>query len=119
MELKKRLADELVAQFQDADSARSARDHFERTVQRRELPEDIPIYEISEVLDGKRVSDLLVSAGLAESSSAAKRLIDQGAVKKDGQPLTANEQVTTIVDSSIVQVGRRRMVRATRPPKLG
>ena len=119
MELKKRLADELVAQFHDADAARSARDHFERTVQRKELPDDIPLYEISEALDGKRVSDLLVSAGLADSSSAAKRLIDQGAVKKDGQPLTANESVTTIADSSIVQVGRRRMVRATRPPKAG
>lgn len=117
MELKKRLADELVAQFHDPEAARGARDHFERTVQRKELPEDIPIYEISEALDGKRLSDLMVDAGLAESSSAAKRLIDQGAVKKDGNPLTANEAVTTIADSSIVQVGRRRMVRATRPPK--
>ena len=80
-----------MAQFHNDDAARSARNHFERTVQRRELPEDISIYEISEALDKKRVSDLLVSAGMAESSSAAKRLIDQGAVKKDGQPLTANE----------------------------
>jgi tyrosyl-tRNA synthetase len=117
MELKKRLADELVAQFHDADSARGAREHFERTVQRRELPDDIPIYEIPEALADKRISDLIVDAGLAESSSAAKRLIDQGAVKKDGTPLTANEAVSTIMDSSIVQVGRRRMVRATRPPK--
>lgn len=119
MELKKRLADELVAQFHDPLAARGARDHFERTVQRRELPDDIPNYEISEALDGKRVSDLLVSAAMAESSSAAKRLIDQGAVKKDGQPLTANEPVMTIADSSVIQVGRRRMIRATRPPKAG
>jgi tyrosyl-tRNA synthetase len=117
MELKKRLADELVAQFHDADAAHSARDHFERTVQRKEMPDDIPIYEIPEALADKRISDLMVDAGMAESSSAAKRLINQGAVKRDGQPLTANDAVTTIADSSIVQVGRRRMVRATRPPK--
>ena len=117
MELKKRLADELVAQFHDADSARGAREHFERTVQRRELPDDIPIYEIPEALADKRISDLIVDAGLAESSSAAKRLIDQGGVKKDGIAITANEPISTITDSSIVQVGRRRMVRATRPQK--
>ena len=117
MELKKRLADELVAQFHDADAAHSARDHFERTVQRKELPDDIPTYEIPEALADKRISDLMVDAGMAESSSAAKRLIGQGAVKKDGLPITANDAVTTIADSSIVQVGRRRMVRATRPPK--
>ena len=117
MELKKRLADELVPQFHDADSARGAREHFERTVQRRELPDDIPIYEIPEALADKRISDLIVDAGLAESSSAAKRLIDQGGVKKDGIAITANEPISTITDSSIVQVGRRRMVRATRPQK--
>lgn len=117
MELKKRLADELVAQFHDADAAHNARDHFERTVQRKELPDDIPIYEISETMEGKRISDLIVDAGMAESSSAAKRLITQGAVKKDGVAVATNEAVTTITDSSIVQVGRRRMIRATRVPK--
>jgi tyrosyl-tRNA synthetase len=117
MELKKRLADELVAQFHDADAAHSARDHFERTVQRKELPDDIPIYEISKTMAGRRISDLIVDAGMAESSSAAKRLITQGAVKKNGVAVATNEAVTTIADSSIVQVGRRRMIRAVRPPK--
>ena len=41
MELKKRLAREIVAQFHDADAAREAEAYFERTVQQRELPEDI------------------------------------------------------------------------------
>ena len=42
MELKKRLAGELVGQFHDPDASREARRYFERTVQSGESPEDIP-----------------------------------------------------------------------------
>ena len=48
MELKKRLARELVTQFQDASSARHAQEHFERTVQGRETPEaieEVPLWK--------------------------------------------------------------------------
>src|SRR5579871_5864193 len=61
MEEKKRLAQEIVARYNGETEARAAREYFERTVQRRELPTDA-INEI-DAGDCKRVTELLVKAG--------------------------------------------------------
>ena len=111
MELKKRLARELVTQFHDADAGRDAERHFERTVQRRELPDDVPTYSLPSGLSDMRISDIILSAGLAESSSEARRLIDQGAVRVNEQPLSSNESATTLSSGDILRVGRRRIVK--------
>ena len=81
MELKKRLAGELVGQFHDSDAALEARQYFERTVQSGESPEDIPRLRAAGAVrpGGKRLSRVLVDAELASSASEARRLISQGA----------------------------------------
>ena len=68
MELKKRLARELVTQFHGVEAAHDAQNYFERTVQRRETPEDIATYELPPPMElmGKRLSHILVAAKLAE-----------------------------------------------------
>ncbi|CAI8053927.1 Tyrosine--tRNA ligase [Geodia barretti] len=112
MELKKRLARELVAQFHDANAAREAEGHFERTVQGRELPEDIAEFALppSEELADMRLSRLLVDAGLANSAGEARRLIDQGAVQIDGERV--NEDSTSgVAAGCVLRAGRRRFVR--------
>ncbi len=111
MDLKKRLAREIVAQFHDHAAAREAESHFERTVQRREMPDDAPTYKIPADLDGKRVSDIIVAAGLASGSTEARRLIDQGAVRLDDQRLTENGPAASIKAGGALRVGRRRIVR--------
>jgi tyrosyl-tRNA synthetase len=113
MELKKRLARELVTQFHDADAARSAEQHFERTVQRGETPDDVPVFELptGSELDSKRLSEILVNAGLASSSAEAKRLIDQGGVRIDDDPVPTNVAASTLQAGSVLRAGRRRFVR--------
>ena len=58
---------------------------------------------------------LLVELGLAESRSAARRLIEQGGVRKDGQPWTQiRERVTAPVEAligSVWQTGRRHFAK--------
>jgi tyrosyl-tRNA synthetase len=112
MELKKRLAYELVAQFHDAEAARASQSFFERTVQDRERPDTIPTFRLPPASDlkGKRLSDIIVQAELAPSSAQAKRLIDQGGVRLDDRQITANVGADTLQDG-VLQVGRRRMVR--------
>ncbi len=111
MDLKKRLAHNLVAQFHDADEAREARGFFERTVQGGEAPDDIPTLAIkAEDVGAKRVSDLILDAGLARSSGEARRLIDQGAVRLDDQPLSENVGASEL-SSGVLRVGRRRYLR--------
>ena len=112
MELKKRLAYELVAQFHDAVAARASKSFFERTVQDRERPDTIPTFRLPPAgeLKGKRLSDIIVQAELAPSSTQAKRVIDQGGVRLDDVQITENVGAETLHDG-VLQVGRRRMVR--------
>jgi tyrosyl-tRNA synthetase len=113
MDLKKRLAGELVRQFHDADAARAAQEYFERTVQGGESPDDIPSYELrpASELAGKRLSHILVEAELASSTSEARRLINQGAVQVDGEKVTSDSSARDLASGSVLRAGRRRMVR--------
>ena len=112
MELKKRLARELVAQFHDAGAALEAERNFERTVQGGGLPEDIAEYALpdAEVLEDMRLSRLLVDAGLASSAGEARRLINQGAVQIDGERVT-EDSAAGVAGGSVLRAGRRRYVR--------
>ena len=112
MELKKRLAYELVAQFHDADAARASESFFVQTVQDRERPDTIPIFRLppASKLKGKRLSDIILQAELAPSSTQARRLINQGGVRLDDRQITENVGAETLHDG-VLQVGRRRMVR--------
>ena len=117
MDLKKRLAGELVEQFHDADAARAAREYFERTVQGGDSPDDIESYELPppSELAGKRLSRILVDADLASSASEARRLISQGAVQLDGEKVTADSSASELEPGTVLRAGRRRMVRLVGP----
>jgi tyrosyl-tRNA synthetase len=101
MEIKNRLASEIVAQFHSSSAATQGRDAFERQFQRREAPSDMPEYALAEPLV---IIDLLVAAGLASSKSDARRLIDGGGVKLDNERISSFNQV--IAAPGIIQKGR-------------
>ena len=122
MEFKKRLAREIVAQFHDDQAALDAERTFERTVQRRELPENIPVtFNISvskakgaagsPPIEAMRLSDVILEAGLASSSAEARRLINQGAVRVNDERVDRNKPASSLEAGDIVRVGRRRFVR--------
>ena len=112
MELKKRVAGILVADFHDPESAALARSFFERTIQGRELPDDIQTYPIPRGPDstGVRLSHIIFDAGLATSAGEARRLIDQGAVRIDEEPVRLNMEASTL-QAGVLRVGRRRYLR--------
>ena len=113
MELKKRLARELVTQFHDLEAAASAQSYFERTVQERETPADIATYNLPPQSEGKRMrlSRVLVEANLAASSSEARRLIDQGAVRVNERKIESDHAGVDLRPGDIITVGRRRWVK--------
>ena len=83
MEVKKSLAEELVARFHGAAAAQSARDYFEARYQRKSLPSDIK--KRFTAAEPTWICRLLVDLNFAKSGSEARRLIAQGAVRVDGQ----------------------------------
>ncbi|HAN04830.1 MAG: tyrosine--tRNA ligase [Elusimicrobia bacterium GWA2_64_40] len=103
MEAKKRLAGLITARFHDAEQAAAARQHFEQVFSRKELPEDMPVYRAEKA--GK-LSYLLVAAGLAKGMNEARRLIDQGAVRLDGEKVP--EDIVFEPRACVLQVGRRQ-----------
>ena len=110
MVLKKRLAREIVEQFHDPKAAHDAEVEFEKVVQKKEMPEEIPKARIS-VGAGTvhQTSGLIVVTGLAKSNSEAKRLLAQGAIEIDGKRVTSEKVI--IKDGSIIKVGKRRYVK--------
>jgi tyrosyl-tRNA synthetase len=115
LEEKKRLAAEIVARYHGAEAAAGARDFFERTVQRKEIPTDeIPEIDLGECT---RVAEVLVKAGFAESRRAAERLIAGSAVKIDGDVVRDSNQRWTAGNSAVLSVGTRRFVRVRSSPR--
>jgi tyrosyl-tRNA synthetase len=109
MEEKKRLAAEIVARYHGTEAAAAAREFFERTVQRKEIPtEDLDQIELG---DCKRVSEVLVKAGFAQSRREAERLIAGNAVKVDGEPVRDQNQQWTAHGVAVLSVGSRRFIR--------
>ncbi len=140
MELKKRLASEMVTQLYDKQAASEAEANFERVHQKGEIPEEMPQVKITEELlqrikarslkekgfvvstreVGKPETEewevsvplLLYEIGLAKSRSEAKRLIKQEAVRIDNKTIYEDyEEHGTIKVGSIINVGKRRFVK--------
>lgn len=112
MELKKRLAGEITGFFHDAAAATAAQERFERVVQRRALPEDLPVVALA-TLTGPRWSNALAAAGLVASVGEGKRMISQGAVElypPEGEAyrLSGDDAYTPPAPGTAVKVGRRR-----------
>jgi tyrosyl-tRNA synthetase len=113
MTLKKRLAREIIAQLYDQKAAAEAEGHFEKTVQRKEAPAEIPEYHATFPkglnVTGIEIPHVLVEKKLVSSRSEAFRLIKQGAVKVDGEKIT--DYVVPVRNGSIIQAGKRRFVK--------
>jgi len=110
MELKKRLAKEIIVQLYDDEAANTAEAHFRKVIQKKELPDDIPEYEFprmeNTIYDLKYI---LVETGMAKSRSEADRLIAQGAVSIDGKKIASN--IATVKSGSIIKVGKRHFAK--------
>ena len=133
---KKRLAWDITNQFHDAASADAAQAHFERVVQGRNLPDDIPKISLRGSLGGGtptvsatgsisydvRVDNLVVGAlregGIQTSNAEVRRLISQGGVELlrqsgETQRLDDSRSLVAVSQEDVLRVGRRRYFRLT------
>jgi tyrosyl-tRNA synthetase len=109
---KRRMAREVVTLYHGADAAREAEERFDAVFKRGELPGDVPETPLPEG-DPIHLPAVLVTAGLAVSSSAARRDIDAGAVRVDGAQVRAGEYdlPRDNLVGRVLAVGKRRMTR--------
>jgi tyrosyl-tRNA synthetase len=111
LEAKLALARFVVARSHGVEAAQRAEEHFTRVVREGQAPEDVP--EVRVAADGESVHlpSLLVEHLGVPSTSEARRLIAQGGVKVDGEPVSELDVEATRLDGSLVQAGKRRFAR--------
>jgi tyrosyl-tRNA synthetase len=108
---KRELARRLVERFWDADAAAAAEQRFDQVHVRHEAPDDMPTIELPG--DGTVHLPALIADSFETSTSEARRLIGQGAVKLDGETLPAErlDVPATELAGRVLQVGKRRFAR--------
>ncbi len=102
---KAALARRLVHRLHGEEAAASAEGDFETRFRRREVPEDVPERSITDLED---LPGALVESGLARSRGDARRLIEQGGVRVNGQKIGLDWKLR---DGDVVQAGKRNFVR--------
>jgi tyrosyl-tRNA synthetase len=113
-EAKRHLARGLVERFHGDDAAAGAEARFDQVHVRREVPEDIPEVLLEDVAggDGGAVHLPALMAGAFDlSSSEARRLIQQGGVRLDGEVVDRLDVPAPELLGKVLQVGRRRFLR--------
>jgi len=107
--IKVNLAKLIISDFHSAADAKGAEDDFNRRFVQKEVPNDI---EVKSVAAGVyKLAELLADTGLAASKGEARRLIEQGGVKINGEKATASN-ADIIIDTKgvLVQVGKRKFL---------
>ncbi|MGC2759731.1 MAG: tyrosine--tRNA ligase [Candidatus Binatus sp.] len=108
MEAKKRLARAIVAEYHGARAANRAEQYFESKFQRREIPASAQVYRIAEDL---WICELMKQLQFTPSTSEARRLVSQGAVRVDGRTITDVNFRFVPGEHKVLEVGKRRVAR--------
>jgi tyrosyl-tRNA synthetase len=111
MEWKLELARRITARWQGDEGARAGEEHFTRVVRRHEAPDEVPEVTLPEG-DPVHLPAVIVSLGVG-STSEARRLIQQGAVKLNGAPVAAIDVPRDELAGALLQAGKRRFARLT------
>ena len=111
---KRAVARGVVALYHGREAAARAEEAFDRQFRRKEAPEDVPDADIpGDAIDGPEVylPRVLAELGLAKSGSEARRLIAQGGVRVNGEPVSGENVALEDLEGALLQVGKRRFVR--------
>jgi tyrosyl-tRNA synthetase len=110
MRAKLALARGIVERHHGPEAADRAEEHFTRVVRERETPEDAPEAPLP-AGDPLHLPAVLVEALGLSSTSEARRLLEQGAVRVDGEVVQDLDVPRERLAGAVVQAGRRRFAR--------
>ncbi len=120
-EAKRELARRIVDRFHGEGAGAAAEEHFNRVFVERSAPEEMPEVDLGEyVVEANGLVHLprLIAGAFGLSSSEGRRLIQQGGVKLDGEPVPAEplDLEADSLDGHVLQVGKRRFCRLRATP---
>lgn len=108
--VKVELAKLIIKDFHSRSAADEAANDFERRFVKKEAPDEVE--ERSVAAGTYRLAELVAQTGLAASKGEARRLIEQGGVKVNGEKASAaNAEVEIAIDGLLLQVGKLKFLR--------
>lgn len=110
-DLKRRLAREIVTLYHSKSAAKYAEEEFDTIFVKDEIPADIETWRAT--VNPVGILELLAESGLASSKRDARRLIEQGAVRVDGERISGITAEIDVSQSRILKVGKRRFLKVS------
>jgi len=112
MDLKMRLAQEVISGFHGPEPAQKAAAEFQRVFRDRQAPEE-PLERQLSIGPAKKLTALLVELGLVTSKAEAERLIKQGGVEIDGQRVEDSRREVNLAASGafLLRAGKKKFLR--------
>jgi tyrosyl-tRNA synthetase len=112
MQAKLELARFIVVRAHGEEAARRAEEHFTRVVREGRAPDEVPEARLPDD-DPVHLPKLLADAGLVASRGEARRLIEQGGVRIDGEATAELDVPRDRLNGAVLQAGKRRFMRLT------
>ena len=114
--VKRSLARNIVAAYYDEAAAQAAEEQFDLVFKNHDIPDDIPEFaaDLTPNDEGKvYLAKLLHDTGMAQSAGEARRLIDGGGVKVNGEAVApkAYNVDPALLEGATIQVGKRKFVK--------
>ena len=107
------LAEEIITRFHDKASAQKAQENFIARFQKGAMPDEMPLVELKAKDGAMPIANLLKEASLTASTSDAMRMIQQGAVKIDGERVDDKSLRIESGTEHVYQVGKRKFARVS------
>ncbi len=104
-DIKIKLGKEFVRMYHSSEAAEKAEEYFINTFTKKEIPDDITEFAITDT----NIISVLIETGLVESKSEARRVLEQGGVKVNGE--VVKDLDMTIDKGAIIQKGKMGFVK--------
>ena len=108
-DIKMKLAYMVTEEYHGKEGADKAQEDFINVVSNKGIPDDIESVKIES--DGVNILDLLVRLGFVQSKGEAKRLIQGGGVKLDGEKISDINYTVSVENETVLQAGKRKFAK--------
>ncbi len=115
-DIKILFAEEIITRFHSQQEAKQAHENFINRFQKHKLPDEIPEISVQILESSIPIANLLKTAGLASGTTEAKRLIQNNAVRIDGEKISDVDLKIAANTQHIYQVGKLRIAKISVHP---
>jgi len=111
---KRALAKKLVEMYHSSEAANEAEEEFDKIFIKKEIPDEIPLFEFTDSRKEISIIDLIIAVNFAPSKGEARRLVQQGGVTVDGEKIVDISASISLKTENILKVGKRKFVKIVR-----